>query len=51
MTPEARAEAAKYAREWRRKNPEKVRAIRERFWRKKAKAAQYSKSAEEEKVD
>ncbi len=32
MTPEAKKAAAEYAREWRRKNPEKARAARERYW-------------------
>lgn len=32
----AREEEARYHREWRRKNPEKVRAIKERYWAKKA---------------
>ena len=44
MTPEAKKAAARYAAEWRRKNPEKVKATRERYWAKKA--AQYSESAE-----
>ena len=47
MTPEAKKAAARYARNWRRKNPEKVKATRERYWQKKA--AQYSESVEEEK--
>jgi acyl-CoA reductase-like NAD-dependent aldehyde dehydrogenase len=47
MTPEAKRAAAKYAAEWRRMNPEKVKAIREKYWQKKA--AQYSESAGEEK--
>ena len=36
LTGKAKAERAKYAREWRRKNPEKVRAINARYWNKKA---------------
>ena len=47
MTPEAKRAAAKYAAEWRKMNPEKVKAIREKYWQKKA--AQYSESAGEEK--
>lgn len=47
MNEEARKAAARYARSWRRKNPEKVKATRERYWQKKA--AQYNESAEEEK--
>ncbi len=34
MTPEAKKAAAAYAREWRRKNPERAQAIRERYWEK-----------------
>ena len=45
MNEEARKAAARYAREWRRKNPEKVQAIREKYWRRKA--AQYSESVNE----
>lgn len=47
MTPEAKKAAARYAQDWRRKNPEKVKATRERYWQKKA--AQYSEPVEEEK--
>lgn len=32
---EVRAAQARYAREWRRKNPDKQRAIVNRYWRKK----------------
>ena len=47
MNEEARKAAAAYARAWRKKNPEKVKATRERYWQKKA--AQYSEPVEEEK--
>lgn len=33
---EAKAAAAAYAREWRRKNPEKAREAKARYWEKKA---------------
>ena len=36
MTPEARAERAKYMREWRRKNPEKQREYDAAKWQRKA---------------
>lgn len=36
LTPEARAAKNRYMREWRRKNPDKDRAIKERYWQKKA---------------
>lgn len=36
MTEAARAARNEYAREWRRKNPEKAAAIHERYWNKKA---------------
>ncbi len=35
MTEEARAARAKYMREWRKKNPEKVREYDEKKWEKK----------------
>lgn len=47
MNEEARKAAARYAREWRRKNPEKAREARERYWERKA--TQYSKSEEEKR--
>ena len=31
-----RKEQARYAREWRKKNPQKAKAIKERYWAKKA---------------
>lgn len=33
---DARAARNAYAREWRRKNPDKVKAAYERYWKKKA---------------
>ena len=33
-----RAEQCRYVKEWRRKNPEKAKAINRRYWEKKAKA-------------
>lgn len=36
MSAEARAARNAYMREWHKKNPEKSRAIRERYWQKKA---------------
>lgn len=36
MTPEARAARAAYKREWRRRNPDKVRAQAERYWQRRA---------------
>ena len=34
-----REERAKYMREWRKKNPEKVREINDRYWLKRAERA------------
>ena len=48
LTGNAKAERAKYAREWRRKNPEKVRAINARYWNKKALEDQQKHKNEEE---
>ena len=36
MTPEARAAHALYMREWRKKNPDKIRAYQEKTWARKA---------------
>ena len=36
MTPEAKKAAAAYARQWRRRNPERAKMIKERYWEKKA---------------
>lgn len=36
QTAEAKAAWAAYQREWRRKNPEKYREIKRRYWEKKA---------------
>lgn len=48
---ERRAVANEYKREWRKKNPEKVRAAQDRYWSKKAaelKARQEAEKAESE---
>lgn len=37
MTPEAKKAAAEYAAEWRRKNPERAKMIKERYWERRAK--------------
>lgn len=37
MTEEAKKARSDYFREWRKKNPEKQKAIIERYWEKKAK--------------
>lgn len=39
MTDEAKKMRREYAREWRKKNPDKVRATLARYWERKAKAA------------
>ena len=36
MTEEAKAKKREYERKWRAKNPDKVRAIYQRYWEKKA---------------
>lgn len=36
MSEDARTAKNKYMREWRKRNPEKDKAIKERYWRKKA---------------
>ena len=40
MTDEARAKRAEYMREWRKKNPEKVREANARYWQRKAEQEQ-----------
>lgn len=45
MTPEAKAEKAKYMREWRRKNPGKQREYEEKKWERKAQAAKAEREA------
>ena len=40
---EIRAAKAAYAREWRRKNPDKQRDIQNRYWEKKAREAKEKK--------
>lgn len=46
LTEAAREARAAYQREWRKRNPEKVRATQQRYWAKKARILQ----AEEEGV-
>ena len=36
MTPEARAARNEYARKWRERNPDKVKAAFERYWERRA---------------
>ncbi len=36
ISTDAKMAQREYARQWRRKNPEKVRAINRRYWEKKA---------------
>lgn len=38
---------AEYMREWRRKNPEKAKAIRERYWKKKVEQLKESRGGDE----
>lgn len=50
MTPAARAERARYMREWRRKNPDKLREYDANKWERKAQRAaeEKRKNAENE---
>lgn len=36
MTPEAKAAKLAYQRQWRKNNPDKVRAANDRYWQRKA---------------
>lgn len=46
-----REEQARYARAWRKKNPEKARAIRERYWKRKAERLKAESEVESEAED
>ena len=48
MSKEARDARAAYQRAWRRANPEKVAAIKARYWNKKAKVAMEAAEQEAE---
>ncbi len=48
LTESAKAARAKYAREWRKKNPDKVRATNARYWNKKAQNGPETTQNEEE---
>lgn len=44
MTEQAAAARRAYRREWARKNPDKVKAQQERYWAKRAEAAEADRS-------
>lgn len=46
MTEAAKRARALYAKEWRRKNPDKQKAITERYWEKKARALEEQADAD-----
>lgn len=48
MSPEAKAERAKYMREWRRKNPDKQREYEAKKWERKAEQARKEREAAEQ---
>lgn len=48
LTPEARAARAKYMREWRKKNPDKVQEYDLRKWEKKADRIRQEREAAED---
>lgn len=52
LSDAARAARNEYLREWRKNNPEKARAIRERYWEKKAleAAAEQEQAYDEQRV-
>lgn len=47
MTERAREARRAYKREWNRKNPDKVREAQERYWERKAQAAQEAQETQE----
>ena len=51
MTEEAREAHNRYVRDWNRKNPEKVKAINERYWEKKAQREAEKAAAEDAEID
>lgn len=51
MTDKALEAKRKYEREWRRNNPDKVRAMKERYWAKKAAQLQAEAEAEAENTE
>jgi len=50
MTPDARAARAKYMRDWRRRNPDKVREYDAAKWERKAQRAAEEKRKYEERT-
>lgn len=48
MNQNAKAARAAYQREWRKKNPEKVREINERYWLRRAEKELIRRAAEKE---
>lgn len=50
MNQNAKAARAAYQREWRKKNPEKVREINERYWLRRAEKELIRRAAEKEEV-
>lgn len=51
MTEQAKAAMRAYRREWRRKNPDKVKAYQEKYWEKKAAQQAQETQFDEEKHD
>ena len=47
MTEQAKEVRRAYKREWNRRNPEKVKAAQERYWTRKAQAAQQTQAEQE----
>ncbi|NLD33159.1 MAG: hypothetical protein GX662_13040 [Trichococcus flocculiformis] len=48
LSEEARKARNEYYREWRKKNPEKVKQAQENYWKKKAKEMQKQKEMQEQ---
>ena len=48
MANEAREAENAYLREWRKNNPDKVKAIKKRYWERKAKGKQEAEQKESE---
>lgn len=51
LEEKAKVERAAYAREWRKKNPEKVRQNNKRYWERRALKKEQAMQAEKEKCE
>jgi DnaJ-domain-containing protein 1 len=50
MDEKAKAARRAYKREWAKKNPDKVRAYQDRYWKKKAREMEATQKAQEDRT-